>query len=80
MSELKPERLEETVHDDTELLIVPGGREAAFERCKAAWVTHWNNEHVKIGRPWGGECCINMAIDAVIGVSKRGAPEQQNEG
>ena len=51
--------------EDEEL--VPGGREAAIERCNAAWIDHWNNDHVKAGRPWGGQCCIQMCTDAVLG-------------
>jgi hypothetical protein len=61
---------------------VPGGRDAAIERCHAAWVDHWNNEHVKEGRPWGGQCCIEMCTDAVLGtyVPSPGWPEPEVSG
>ena len=41
-------------------------RGAAIERCKIAWLEHWNEKHAKVGKEWGGLCCIEMAVDAVL--------------
>lgn len=42
-------------------------RDAVIERGKVVWLEHWNNEHAKAGKEWGGGCCIEMAVDTVLG-------------
>ncbi len=56
-------------------------RAALYEAMANPWIDHWNNDHVKIGKPWGGKCCHKMAVDAVLEALSVPKPETtQNDG